>query len=187
MTFLFGKSKEKEEKIPELPELPELPPLPDLEASNLLPAPRKPVRSELAQLPAFPTSSTGERISNEAVKRAIFNREEASDEEEISMPLPMESRTREIDTPIFRTSMVREIKPSIKAEPVYVRIDKYQESLSNFQLVKRKLLEIENLLRDIRDIKVREESQLEAWEREIQDAKTKLDSIDKTIFKKLEE
>jgi len=200
MAFLFGKKKAKDE-ISELPELPELPPLPGLRF------PPKQVREDLTPLPSFPSSQTGEQVTREAVKNAIREDGEMPEEEEEPLGEPAIPRTREIGEKEFefqvgqdkimakeiprksqikQATIVREIGPEMRVEPVYVRIDKYKESLINFQEIKKKVLEIENLLREIKEIKAKEEFQLNEWEREINEAKAKLDKIDRTIFQKLE-
>jgi len=186
MAWLFGKKEKKEPE--ELPELPELPPLPRLE-ENITKKPNLP------SLPSFPSSPIGEKMTSEAVKHAI------SEPEEPEMPMPRiggpyKKMTREIteremfnlpfQKPAFKP-LVREIRPSIKTEPIFIRIDKYQAATAEFQEIKRKMLEIENLLREIKEIKSREDAELEQWEKEIQSAKEKLDFIDKMIFQKLEE
>jgi len=181
MVALFGKKEEKQDEIPKLPELPELPPLPDLEPYS----PKKEENSELPPLPSFPSSLAGRSMSRVALRPSISNREEQEEEYIPEIEGPM---TREIENKqVLIKPSVREIRPSIKIEPVYVRIDKYQASLANFQEIKKKVLEIGNLLREIRETKNKEEYQLVEWEREIQEAKNKLDSIDRTIFNKLEE
>jgi len=195
MVWPFDKKRKKEEKVPELPELPELPPLPEIHPSpkisesQLPPLPakeKKPeIKNELPPLPSFPVTRAGEQVSREIVKQAI---KEPTETKEI-MP-----RTREIENEPIQTQaktivqpVVKETKPEIKVEPIFVRIDKYQESIAKFQDIKKRLLEIENLLRNVKEIKAREETQLQEWQREIEEAKLKLDSIDKTIFQKLEE
>jgi len=183
MSWLFGKKEKKEEKkqvseMPELPELPELPPLPkELESKSQF-TERPGLKNELPPLPAFPSSSTGKKISNEAVKQII--REPSIEPQIISKP-----RTREIEGAEI-PARKQEPKVSIEAEPVFVRIDKYQKSLTKFQEIKKKILEIENLLRDIKEIKSREEAELHEWEAEIQTAKEKINDIDKTIFSKVD-
>ena len=73
----------------------------------------------------------------------------------------------------------------MKTEPVFVRIDKYQEALINFQDIKKRILETEDLLKEINEIKTKEEKELQEWEEEIKSAKEKLDKIDESWFGKL--
>jgi len=174
----FTKDK-KEGNLPDLPAMPELPKLPEF-SNNFEPSPRL-NKMDLHQLPSFPSSITGEKISNEAVKHAV---RDSFKTEEVQMPL-----TKEIDEEseyVPKKINVREIKSTMKNDPVYVRIDKYQDSLANFQEAKSMLLEIENILRDVKELKAREEQELMVWEQEIQETKAKLDAIDRVIFQKLE-
>ena len=177
----FKKKKEKEEKAPELPELPELPKLSELpETKEFAPSP-KPLKLPKSTLPSFPPSPAGEKISREAVKHAV------TPSPPTPKPEPVERRTRELPKKARVPELsVREVSPKIKVEPVFVRIDRFQDSMAKFQDVKRKVLEIENLLRDIKELKAKEDAELHEWENEIQDAKSKLDKIDQTLFKKLD-
>ncbi len=191
MVWPFKKKEKKEvkevgeEKIPELPELHELPPLP----KTLTLPEKKPekirsekIKTELPSLPPFPvkekiTPKIEPTIKEPPVKVPAIRT--------IERPRTREIAKEAVPAPV--TPRVKEIKPSVRAEPVFVRIDKYQTALQNFQDVKKKVLEIENLLRDIKEIRSREENELRGWEQEISGAKEKLDKIDRTIFKKFEE
>lgn len=208
MSWLFGKKKEASE-------LPELPPLTDSSMRNpMFPEDKeltikKEELPELPSLPSFPSSPSGNKITNAVVKQAINDTEEnyeISEEDQfpsfrqpedmkILPPLIQKPLTRELDEsptlpikPLVKEAKTKEILPSApssRIEPIFVRIDKYHESLNSFQEIKKKVLEIENLLKDIKDLKTKEELELTHWEQEIQQAKIKLDNIDKTLFGKV--
>ena len=186
MVWPFGKDEEKED----IPKLPELPPLPNFDTKvDFSPKSDK----KLPALPTFPSSITGEKISNQAVKRAVKEYDEDSFENK-TMTRELEDDDEIIPNfnphPNYQNNIPQRTmpeKPISRNEPIFIRIDKYQESLANFQEVKTKILEIENMLKEIKEIKTKEEAELQEWEQEIQDAKAKLDRIDKTIFQKLEE
>ncbi len=183
--------QKKEVALGELPELPEEPPeLPSFSESfpksSFEPEIRQ--KKDLPPLPSFPNSFTGERITNEVVKQAVKEpreRLEYKNRPEKNFAREIEAKTFEMPSYPLIKQFTKEVSP-IKVEPVYIRIDKYQESIANFNDVKKKLIEIENLLREIKELKSREEMQLQEWEVEIQETKNKLDFIDRTIFKKLE-
>lgn len=168
------KKKEKRERkgIPEISELPELPPFP--KAFEESPKPEPKIKDELPPLPSF--SPSPKYIIKEPPKIKV----------ELPKPKPRTRELEEIKERVYKP-IVKEITPEIKTEPIFVRIDRYQQALAQFQEIKKRISEIDNLLRDIREIRSREEAELQQWEQEIQDAKSKLNSIDKTIFKKLEE
>ena len=73
-----------------------------------------------------------------------------------------------------------------KAEPVFIRLDKFQESLNVFENAKKKINEMRAMLQDLRRIKDQEERELTAWENEINIIKDQVDKIDKEIFSKIE-
>lgn len=149
--------------------LPDLPPLTDSTFNDLPTLPHE-MDKEFSPLPAFvPLNSS--KTNSFTVKDVIS-----------TTPIPeTKQMTREIDE--------YEIKPEKTYkktnEPIYVRIDKYQESHANFLEIKKKILEIQNVLTDIKELKAKEESELAEWEKEIQETKDKLASIDETIFQKL--
>jgi len=197
MAWFKKQEKEAKKPIKDLSELPELPP--SSGGISMYDFSKNPaIKQELPPLPSFPTSSTGEMISREAVKQAI--REEPEDRKEfftssVKMPPQMTAEIEEesfesnpsFAAPSFEPAKieVKERRPSSK-EPVYVRLDKYQEALSNFQEIKDKILEIDSLLKEIKNVRIKEESELQGWEREINEAKSKLNQIDSFLFKRLE-
>lgn len=73
-----------------------------------------------------------------------------------------------------------------EAEPIFVKIDKFKEASENFEKIKEKVSEIEVMLKEIQKIKEKEDSELKDWENEIQAIKTRVESIDNSLFKKLE-
>lgn len=186
--------KEEYGKLPELPNLPELPELPDIDESEEDISTRN-----IHQLPSFPTSPIGERFSRNTIKEAIGgqrrsegvqNTDEFDSEEKRTMHgLLGKKLTREL--PFFKPEITtRKVEGTSrmtrKDEPIFVRLDKFEESLNSFEKIKEQILEIEKTLVDIRKIKEGEEEELEFWENEIQKIKGKIDKIDNDIFSKIE-
>ena len=164
MGWFNKKQKEDKKKdIPLLPELPKLPELPELKEKTSI------QKTPIHQLPSFPTNSLGEKFSQNNIKEAITQK-----------PLKRQL-TREIP---------KEFKEAVKkvksAEPVFIRIDKFEESLKIFNEIKEKILEIEKMLNEINKIKGDEEKELEMWESEIRTMKIQIENVDKDIFSKIE-
>lgn len=188
-----GEKRQGEEGSLSLPELPELPELTNFEDMG----------REISQLPTLPNNSLGEKFSRSTIKNAVngesegeevFDADEFGDDgdEERMMQKPLrkplvreilpEENEEETEIPEkFRTNLrMRE------TEPVFVRLDKFEESLNVFEKTKEKILGIEKLLRDIKKIKEQEEAELQAWEDEISSIKQQIDKIDREIFSKIE-
>ncbi|VVB79958.1 Uncharacterised protein [uncultured archaeon] len=176
------------------PKLPELPPIySDREYSA----------TDLPQLPSFPNNSFGEKISQSAIKQAVSGKEEVDrgfdadeSEENWMMPKPQKrSFTQEL--PFVGKSLTRDVASVPKefeaaehrvrnVEPVFVRLDKFEESLHTFKKTKEKITEIERMLDQTKHIKEQEEKELEYWEMEIQKIKEQIEKIDRDIFSKVQ-
>jgi hypothetical protein len=158
-------------------QLPDLPDFPELPGESLGDEKTSILSEELPSLPSFPPSDMAEEISQQAIKS------------EINTPSLTKPYTQEI-SPVQKEvekKRVLEISPrQEKLEPVFVRLDKFQGSLKNFQEIKKQMGDIEAYLSDIRRIREKEDAELGEWEKELIDIKIKLESIDSTLFNKLE-
>jgi hypothetical protein len=80
-------------------------------------------------------------------------------------------------------------KPPAKTEqsnePIFVRIDKFQAAQKNFDHIKEKITEIEEVLKGIKEIKAREEAELKGWTEDVEQIKTRLTEIDNGIFEQI--
>lgn len=70
-----------------------------------------------------------------------------------------------------------------KSEPLFIKLEKFETTISTFNEIKMKVSEIESLLKNIREIKIKEEKELSEWEKEITEIKARLEQIDKEVFK----
>ena len=177
---LFNKKKKKEDiSVPQLPSLPELPELPKMEDERL------------PQLPSFPSNQVGERFSQNAIKEAVTGKEvnEVDADESIGTrmmqepPIPYTRDIREAQVPKKFREAAKLVK---KSEPVFIRIDKFEQSLDVFEKTKKKVMEIEKMLKDVKKLKEEENVELSNWEREIQTTKEQIERVDKELFSKIE-
>lgn len=187
MGWFKKKTKEdKKKEVPTLLELPKLPEFPKLENEKV-----DLTKSKLIhQLPSFPTSSLGEKFSQNTIKDAITGKKEGEEvfdaddfvptEDEIQM-MQRKPFTREATSSDFKTS-----KSVKRKEPIFIRIDRFEECLQIFEKTKTKILEMESMLKEIKRIKEKEEKELEFWENEIKTIKKQIEKIDKDIFSKIE-
>lgn len=203
---LFGKKDKKEEikkvpsNVPELPELPKLPELPPMNEFSY-------EEERLPQLPTFPNNSLGNKFSQNTIKEAVSGKkedEEAFDAEDFSemnkgmmqRPLPRHAieDTDDYEESITTKPKSKEVPQNFamrnymtkKAEPVFIRIDKFEESMKIFQDIKSQISEIEELIKNTKDIKSKEEEELASWETEIQTIKNQIEKIDQDIFSRIE-
>lgn len=190
---LFKKKPKKEEikkRKPEpgkLPELPKLPEFPDFETDE---------KKELSKLPRFPNDSLGEKFSQNTIKEAVTGKKEENDEvpeadefvlrEEQMMRRPLGQSVREPSTEPISATFREAAKKVKEIEPIFIRLDKFEESLHAFDKAKEQIKEIEKMLRNIKSLKEEEEKELHLWEREVQTTKQQIEKIDQDIFSKVE-
>jgi len=184
MGWFNKKQKEDKKKdIPLLPELPKLPELPELKEKTSI------QKTPLHQLPSFPTNSLGEKFSQNNIKEAIIGKKETFEADFTPKEALMQITQKPLKRQLTR-EIPKEFKEAVKkvksAEPVFIRIDKFEESLKIFNEVKEKILEIEKMLNEINKIKGDEEKELEMWESEIRTMKIQIENVDKDIFSKIE-
>lgn len=186
----FDKEK-KEEAIPKLPELPQLPELPKLNSEE--------ETGSLPQLPSVPQSSFGEKFSQSMIKEAVTGEKEDEmdvDEEENEKDLPQmthpihKQRVKEIGESLPRRREIpeqfKEAAQKVSKEPIFIRIDKFEESLKIFEKTKERISEVEKMLKDIKRVREEEEEELQIWEEEIQNLKNQIEKVDQDIFSKIE-
>lgn len=202
MGWFSSDKKENGSKEMILPELPELPPIRESYEQE-----------EIHQLPALPSNQFGEKFSQNRIKEAI-TRDKEEEEEELEIPelpkiRPVLKTSERIIAPEKLPEFTKEYQPEKKyssekenncyiergksngarprkQDPVFVRIDKYQESLEVFEKTRIKILEVEELLKKNKLVKEEEEKQIEEWEKQIQEIKDHVQQIDKEMFSKIE-
>lgn len=164
---MFWSKKEENKGLPELS---------PLRISN--PPMEKPKEEAIEShpLPSFPDSPMKRGFSQSAIKESVETEEELPE-------LPSK----------FRVSKIRETSPMrpmtsevSKIEDVYVKIDRFHSARRALNSARDKLKEIDELMRKIRDTKMREEQELASWEEEIESVKSKVEDVTKNIFEKIE-
>lgn len=69
---------------------------------------------------------------------------------------------------------------------VFVRIDRYYSARKSISDIAKRMEEIDEMVRKIREVKLREEQEIASWERDIADAKLKIQEVSNLLFEKLE-
>lgn len=215
MSWFKKKDVKPEENLNELPELPELPPLTEFSANkNELPTlpifPSSPIGEKISnevvkqtireplleeELPIkteMPVKKLTREVEEEkpAKTRNIGKMQkqlkEIEQEEPVLYPYPITRQAKEIEQEEPVSYPYSSQKQTKNIEPIFIRIDKYQDAIADLRGAKKAILEIESHLRDVKEIRAREEAELQRWENEIKEAKEKLEEIDAKVFQKLE-
>lgn len=198
----FNKNKKEmtPSQVEEIPSLPPLPKLPEFPAD---------VQFKPNALPRYPSSSLGDKFSQNTIKEAISGEkegeeEEANESEEMQTmprlpsgplirefpPMPEEpmamerSMSKPMSLPTYSAPVVRESQT--RANPMFVRLDKFEENLAVFDKIKKQLAGVERIIEDIKRTKEEEDKQMAEWEEKLQTMKGQIEKIDKDIFSKIE-
>lgn len=178
---LFRKKKRElpaeEFTLPEPPELPRHPP-------NIHP----PLHEDLPELPEFPGLEA--KDDGEAIKREFDIPTERGDRltpgriemgEELPPLIP---RSIPSMPPAIMPKRKRFISPVER--PIFVKIDKFKESIEHLNEIREKLGKASALLQRLREIRQQEDHELSTWERDLNDLKESLESIDRKLFSDIE-
>jgi hypothetical protein len=150
-------------------------------------------------LPSFPDSPLQRGFAQSAIKDAISQVPSESPVEEEPLH-PSSIKTMEMDSPPMSSppaqarqqsftldepperSYVAPRKPLQKSQEIFVKLDKFNTSYRAITTIAKKVEEMDNALRKIREIKLREEQELAAWEKELSSLKSRLQEISDTLF-----
>lgn len=227
----FAKKKEESSlnqqnnPLPDLPDLPEVPQNPPNTFTipaekDFSPSKNKPVT--LPALPAFPNSSTANRVSRDAIKSALapsppptppvlqtvspkpYTQEieedmtkfiepsghfriESSDSDRESDDSRQKEAEEEVSIPLPEPRIpIRKVERVSSTQPIFIRLDKFQNSAKNIHEIKRNVSEVESYLASIKEVRDKEGREILEWEHLISETKSKLENIEKTLFSTLD-
>jgi hypothetical protein len=195
----FSKDEKKEGKakegIGDNSGLPNLPSLPDLPAE--LPPQFSKGANKNTALPSFPNSKSADHFNRASIKDAVTHEKTTQEIPEIHTPAPRnpprnlppiisQPPTQLHEPRSLEMSEWEEPQHTAPSQPLFIKLDTFEKAVSSFNEIKLSVSEIESLLRNIRDIKNKEEAELSEWEREIETIKSRLEQINHDIFDKIE-
>ena len=184
----FNKKKKEDELDASM--LPELPDISEFNLQSQLPEVPPGLSNELLSLPPIqppslppiqlPFSQTINPLSSKPVPGGKIIRSKQLPYQKFSPTnYPIKEEFMEMEEPQFESSIHKKI------EPLYIRLDKFETIVNSIKEMQNKIREIEELLSRTKEIKIKEEKELEEWEKEIQGIKSRMDFIDKNVFNKL--
>jgi len=144
-------------------------------------------KSSLNNLPSFPSSSFGDKIALDAIKNSVsqgelnYPEDYEQIEEEKLPELQLQKPRTESHIP---SPKIPQLKQS--SRQIFVKIENFKKAIEAFEEIKLKVAEIEGLIAEVKDVKKREEFELEEWARELQLTKDKLEILEKNLFSKVE-
>lgn len=187
MGFFGKKEKKSETEIPELPRLQRLPELPDTGFME---------NRAIHQLPSFPSNSIGKKFSRDSIKDAVsgerggedFYADEFSDDDMRRMREPLRRPlTEEVGEEMMGERQPKRAMDMSRRElePMFVRIDRFEEGLKLLEAIKSQISDMETILAETKRLKEKEEAELRSWENELKRMKMELEKMGNDIFSKI--
>lgn len=177
---MFWNKKESKASLPDLPLLdPKLLIMNNSEETNSEESDEHDVENH--PLPSFPDSPTNKGFSQIAIKEAIESSESIEEpkiheiESEMSVSLPKPAPTKQ-----YQFEQI-----SQSGSNVFVKIDKFNSARKAIMSAQEKIADIDRMLKKIRETRMREEQELTAWEKEVENAKMRIEEASKNLFDKL--
>ncbi len=189
---MFGKKKESHGDLPDLP---------DFQGYNKMNPVKNPnvsddLGEEFHSLPSFPDSPMKRGFSQSAIKEAV-NTSESENVEDLDELPEFDSSLENSGSSDFKLREVDEwVPPKIplpeqparkitETKPIYVRLDKFQSARESLEKIKSGLEEIDSLLKQMKEIKAKEEHELSSWEKEMENVKARISNVISDIFDRL--
>ena len=182
----FTKTKEAKEERLSLPDLPRLPEIDTFEENE---------ERRIHKLPSLPHNSLGTKFSQDTIKGAVSGERE-DDFADADEPEFEEDDMRMMQEPLRQpmTSEIDEDMPPIRrgfanardsTEPIFVRIDLFEDALKVFSEAKKKVVDIERDLSDIKRVREKEDAELREWENEVKSMKNQIEKVEREVFSKI--
>lgn len=143
---------------------------------------------KIEDLPEFPDMPSEQELP--AYKPSLSDIKEEVEKTDDLVDIPQRNILRR-EIPKFRVP-TEDFVPTEKMEmrstnkqsgkPLFVKIDQYKAALTAIDILKHKITEAEVCLKEIENIRSKEDAKLEEWKSDIQKLKDKLLEIDSNLF-----
>ena len=199
--MFWNKKKGGGKGLPDLPSSPRaVPSMRDFQIPQMPPENSPKIEAEepeeIHSLPSFPDSPMSKGFSQSAIKDAVETEEtgnqlpevpEEKPESQISSNLPEPPKIIEMneDWHPAETQAPEEAIPRKKTysnKPVFVKITRFKAARQSLDEIQEKLGSIDELLKTIREVKIKEDHELASWEKEIESIKSRINTIATNIF-----
>lgn len=140
---------------------------------------------EIHELPSFPDSPMHRGFSQSAIKDAVAN-DDVKEDQEVRMPAHNPYKVVEMEEWAPANKSQPRLVGKRENKPIFVRVDKFQLARNSLETVKFKLNEIEELLKTIRDVKAKEDTELSSWESDLENIKSRVQNVLNDIFERTE-
>jgi len=185
---MFGFKKKQPLSLPELPPPPSPPDFakPQGDIPMITPGETLP---ELPELPAAPSFEHDEGLAEAPAPELpeLPAPEEAAPSWTPEIPeapaMPELAQVEEHEVSVFDRTIAAPERAFRPVGPTFISVDEYRAIMENSNRVRAKLMEAEEFMRRLNEIKAEEEKTFERWRGQLEDVERKLGHIDRVIAK----
>jgi len=200
--MFWDRKKKGDKSLPDLPALPRaVPSMKDYQ--KVVPQSEEESEEEIRTLPSFPETPKEKDFGQTAIRDAVepdikedlpplpsFRKESAKIPSlKKSDLIPPTEKSKLVEMDEWKPSSISELPPPSSRpqkiggkKSIFVKLEKFQDARESLKIIKEKLGEIEELLKTIREVKMKEDQELYSWEKEIESTKSRIDTIASDIF-----
>ena len=144
----------------------------------------------LPELPEMPELPEGEESAEDIVGEVEEEEEAEEPRSKVKGRLTQELGHKQ-SLPKREKPAARELKlPSrdrdSEKKALFIKIDKFKEILASIEVIGKRISEVEDVISKLKEIKSREDALMDNWQQEIEDLKSKIESIEKNLSEKVE-
>ncbi len=199
---MFGLKKKNQ--AGELPDFPSnsAPSMRDYQRTTLPPIDTSQNDDSIHGLPSFPDSLMNKGFSQSMIKSAVEDEDKNLPElpewnqESERPPITRPVKTVELEEwspksnisqrpPRNSESESLRVSPSNQMNerrPLFIKLEKFKEARDSLIKISEKLNQMDELLKMIKDLKTKEDEEITSWEKDIENIKTRISSVNREIF-----
>lgn len=80
-----------------------------------------------------------------------------------------------------RKEKIEKIKSIQIRRPVFIKIDHFKEILESIDKIEKRVHEVDVIIKKLKEIRLKEDQEMTSWEQEVQEIKSRLEEIEKSL------
>lgn len=93
-----------------------------------------------------------------------------------------EAQFPKVETEEFKIPIERPRSLISESKPIYIKIEKYKSAMKTLEEIRSRLTEAEKIINNLQKLKNEEDQEFENWQKDIEELKEKLLSVDEELF-----
>lgn len=87
--------------------------------------------------------------------------------------------------PVKMTKEITKTGGKLKPRSLFIKIEKFKDIVANINLISRRIEELEDIAQKIKEIKIKEDSEIADWQEQLNEIKVRLERIEESLESKI--